>query len=160
MTAGRTRASALALALAIAAPLSAANGQDSIELAIVAGRPLQVALDRHVTITRAGQPVTGTLVDPVYAYDRLVLPAGTRLRGHVERLIAPGKAVRAQAMLSGDFSPHRQIVLTFDALELADGREIPIQTRVTGGIARVRRQVAGAAAPSAKTGRMARALFG
>ena len=152
----RVCAPALVLALVTAAPVRAA-GQDAIELVIKAGRPLQVALDQRLAVKRVGQPVTGTLVEPVYAYDRLVVPAGTKVRGHVQRLTNPGKAARLQAMLGGDFSPHRQIVLTFDTLMFGDGREIPIQTLVTGGLAHVTRQVAGAATESKKTGKVARA---
>jgi hypothetical protein len=55
---------------------------DPVPLVIAAGTPLQIALDRRVTVTRVGQSVTGTLVEPAYAYDRVVLPAGTPVRGH------------------------------------------------------------------------------
>ena len=48
----------------------------SLALVVRAGVPLRVALDARIRVKRVGQSVTGTLVEPVYAYDRVVLPAG------------------------------------------------------------------------------------
>ena len=42
-----------------------------VELVLQAARPLQVALDARVTAHHVGQRVTGTLVQPVYVYDRV-----------------------------------------------------------------------------------------
>jgi hypothetical protein len=36
---------------------------------------LRVALERRLAIKRVGEPIRGRLVDPVYVYDRVVLPA-------------------------------------------------------------------------------------
>ena len=35
-------------------------------------------------------------------------------------------------MASGDFSPNHRVVLQFDTLTLADGRNVPIRTREAG----------------------------
>lgn len=136
---------------------AAAEDPQPIALVVKAGRPLHVALDERITVRRVGQPITGTVVEPVYVYDRLVVPAGAKVRGHVRQLADPRKAARIYAMLGGDFSPHRQIVLEFDTLALADGRELPIQTVVGRGVANVKRRVAGASAATKKTGRVERA---
>lgn len=125
-----------------------------IDLVVTAGRALRVALDERVTVKRVGQPIAGILVDAVYAYDRIVVPAGTRVRGHVERLDNPSKLRRVRAMLSGDFTPARTVVLQFDALVLPDGVEMPLRTVVTHGVENLRRTVAGAEEP---TGKLARA---
>ena len=103
------------------------------------------------TITRVGQTVSGTLVEPVYAYDRVVLPVGSSVTGHVVRLDDPSKLSRARAWMSGDFSPHRTIVLEFDSVE-RDGVSIPMGTTVTGGIPHVKRQVARQPDESKKSG--------
>ena len=58
----------------------------SVELVVETGRPLRIALSERVRVARVGQPITGTLIDPVYAYDRIVVPAGTVVGGHVDAL--------------------------------------------------------------------------
>jgi hypothetical protein len=103
-----------------------------VDLIVEAGRPLRVALDARVHVTRVGQPITGTLVDPLYAYDRIVVPAGTIVRGHVERLDHQPPLGRVQALAGGDFSPNLRVVVQFDTLTLSDGSTRPIRTRVAG----------------------------
>jgi hypothetical protein len=121
-----------------------ANAQpSSVTLELKAGHPFRVALDEKVSIKRVGQPVTGTVVEAVWAYDRIVVPAGTRVRGHIARIDSGSRLVRARAYLGGDLSPPRHAILQFDALLLDDGREIAMQTVVTGGVPNVERQVAG-----------------
>jgi hypothetical protein len=110
---------------------AAQSAAPSIELIVIAGRPVRVALDQRVRIARAGQPVTGTVVEDVYAYDRVVIPAGTKALGRVARIDGASKATRAQAWLGGDFTPPRHPVLEFDTVVLNDQR-LAIQTVVTG----------------------------
>jgi len=117
-----------ALALAAAAA-GAQSDRPTVDLAVQAGRPLRVVLQERVRLRRVGQAVTGTLVEPVYSYDRIVVPAGTRVRGHVKALESLGGGARARAILSGDFTPLRRAALEFDTLIL-DGREVPISTEV------------------------------
>jgi hypothetical protein len=134
--------------LCLTASLAAATnsfGQspdETVDLILRAGRSMRVALDHRVTVHQAGQPVSGTLVEAVYVYDRVVLPMGTRLTGHIERLQQPSKTRRALAMMSGDFSPHPQTILRFDSIVDPDGQTIPIVTVVKGGTLRARPQVA------------------
>src|SRR5207249_1991270 len=52
----------------------AAAADDERDLVVVAGRPLHVTLDRRTAVKRVGQPITGTLADAVFVYDRLVIP--------------------------------------------------------------------------------------
>ena len=124
------------LAIALAALPVAAQPEEpsSIQLVAEAGRTLRVALDRRITVKGVGQSVTGKLVDAVYAYDRIVLPAGTIVRGHVEKLESASRGSRVRAILNGDFTPPRRAMLQFDLLVLGDGRTIPMQTSATEGI--------------------------
>jgi hypothetical protein len=126
---------------AITTPVRGQTSEDRVELVVAAGRPLRVALTDTATVSRVGQLVSGTLVEPVYAYDRIVLPVGTVVTGHVVRLEEPSKASRARAWLAGDFSPHRTIVLEFDAFT-RDGVSVPMGTTVSAGIPHIKRQVA------------------
>src|SRR5206468_9733055 len=105
----------------------------NITLVVAAKRPLRVAFTGTVTIRRVGQPVTATLVEPVYAYDRVVLPSGTEVTGHVARLDNPTKMNRTRALLSGDLSPHRVVVLQFDSVK-RKGELVSIETVVSAGV--------------------------
>jgi hypothetical protein len=131
------------LTAAGAQPVAAQSDQPSIDLVVAAGRPLRVALDEKTRLDRVGQPVTGTVTEPVYAYDRIVIAVGTKVRGHVAYIDSGSKFVRARAYLNGNLSPTKHAVLAFDTLLLDDGREVAIDTVVKGGIPNVRRRVAG-----------------
>jgi hypothetical protein len=118
-------------------PESAQSNDASLRLVVEDGTPLRVALDRRVVVRRVGQQVEAVLVDPIFAYDRIVIPTGTRVLGHVERRTAVSKKRRALAMLSGDFTPLHDILLQFDAIVLADGRTLPVRTQVSAGTEQV-----------------------
>jgi len=122
---------------------STPSDASSVPLVAEEGTPLRVALDRRVVIKRVGQQVTAVLADPVFAYDRIVLPAGTRVLGHVERRSSVSNKRRVAAMLSGDFTPLHDILLQFDAVVLADGRILPVRTQVSPGTEQVTLKVAG-----------------
>jgi hypothetical protein len=123
-----------------------ANAQlSSVTLELKAGRPFRVALDQKVSIKRVGQPVTGTIVEAVWAYDRIVIPAGTRVRGHIIRIDSGSRVARTRAYLGGDLSPPRLAIVQFETLVFDGGREITMETVVKGGVPNVERQVAGGA---------------
>jgi len=105
----------------------------SIPLTIPAGTPLKIALDKEVRIRSAGQPVHGKVVEPVFAFDKLVIPAGTEVNGKVAEIEAVAKKRRTIAAMNADFSPHRQVRVDFDELLLADGRRLPLKTSVSPG---------------------------
>src|SRR6478672_8923872 len=53
---------------------------------IPAGVPLRVALQNRVVIKHTGEAIQGQLVEPVYVFDRVVLPAGTVVEGRVAEI--------------------------------------------------------------------------
>ena len=128
---------AIAAAILAASP-SGAYAQDDhaavpaelVELVVEAGRPLRVALDERVNVKRVGQPVEGTLIDPLYSYDRAVVPAGTKVRGHVTALEPFTKKETAESFAAGQFGPRNRVVVGFDALVLGEGHVVPIHTAV------------------------------
>jgi hypothetical protein len=147
------------LAVVCAGPALAQVDDQAIALTIAVGRPLEVVVDQRISIKRVGQPVTGTLVEPLYAYDRIVVPAGTRVDGHIAALKEPSTITKTRAMLSGDLSPKRLVVLQFDALRL-DNATVPIHTVVTSEIPHLKRTTAPSPideAPAAGEGTVARA---
>src|SRR6516165_1570594 len=82
---------------------SAASAQDAstVDLMLRPGRSMRVARDARVAIHHVGQPITGRLGEPVYVYDRIVLPIGCRLTGHTERIEQPSKKKRTLAIAEG-----------------------------------------------------------
>jgi hypothetical protein len=121
------------------APLLAQSSESTVQLTVAAGRSLEVVLEDRITIKEVGQPVTGFVVEPIYAYDRVVVPAGTKVLGHVAALEDPSGFARTRTMLQGDFTPHRQIVMQFDTIVFDDERTMPIKTLVKTTIPHLKR---------------------
>jgi hypothetical protein len=83
---------------------------------------------------RLNEPVHAKLIDSVYAFDRIVVPGGAELQGHVTRLDAVSKWKRAQALLNGDFTPLHFARVEFTAITLPDGHTLPIHTDDSEGL--------------------------
>src|ERR1700693_961364 len=105
--------------------------QKSILLSVPTGMALKVVLDQTVRIHRVGQPVHGTIVEPVYAFDQMVIPAGTPIAGEISAIDPILKKRRIVAAMNGDLSPARQVHIVFTDLVLADGRHVPVKTDVS-----------------------------
>ena len=120
-----------------AAAPNAANPSESVKLTVAEGTPLEVALDREVRVARNGQPVTVKVVEPVYAFDKIVIPVGAVVTGKIDRIDSVSNGKRTMAALNADFTPARKVHLVFDQLILPGGKTIPIQTEVTPGTGQV-----------------------
>jgi hypothetical protein len=123
-----------ALGLLLASPLFGRQlpPTTTVSLTVPEGFPLEVVLTEKLHF-KSNEPVRAKIVDPVYAFDREVIPAGTEVVGRVTAVKSAGKLKRALTLLSGDFTPHRQVEITFETLLLSDGTQLPIQTSVVGG---------------------------
>lgn len=108
-----------------------------VTLTVPKGTSLQVALEREVRIKSVGQSVQAQLVEPVYAFDHLVVPVGSKIRGEVTRIEPVSGGKRTLAGLDGNFTPPRKIEVRFTDLKLADGKDIPLHTIVTPGSGQV-----------------------
>jgi hypothetical protein len=144
---------ALIVAFGARGRAASASDEEQIDLVVKAGSTLRVALDQRIKLRRVGQSVTGTLVEAIYSYDRSVVPAGTKVIGHIEKLEGVSKGTRVRAILRGDFTPLRRATLQFDTLVLSDGQEIPIKTQVNAGSENVSLEVAGASRRNGVVGR-------
>lgn len=80
----------------------------SFALSIPTGTPLQVALDQDIHVKKVGQPIHGRIVEPVYAFDHIVIPTGSEVNGQVTKIgeISGGK--RTPAVLDAGFTPERK----------------------------------------------------
>jgi hypothetical protein len=74
---------------------------------------------------KTGEPLEGRLLYPVYAGNRVAVPAGTALRGSVIQLDSD-RSRRIHSRLRGDFTPFHIPVVRFDQLVLPDGTLQPI----------------------------------
>jgi hypothetical protein len=125
------------------APNSAANApaERTIALSVPTGTPLQIALDREVRVKKAGQTIHARLMQPVYAFDHLVLPAGAEVNGHIARIRNPGGKQLTLSILNADFTPTRPVEVAFDDIVLADGKHLPLHAMVVPGSGQVIRLV-------------------
>jgi len=144
-------AASLSMTFGASAPSYGQASTEPIRLTLKEYQPLHIALDERIAIKRVGQTVTGTVVEPVYAYDRIAVPAGAKVTGHVAQLESPSKLTRGRTMLGGDFTPKRTVTVQFDTLTLPDGQQLAINTVVAGVGGRMKRQVAGDSKSSTKT---------
>ncbi len=116
---------------------------DPISLTVPSGAPLHVALDKRVPIKKAGVPIEAHVVEPVYVFDKMVIPAGSKVLGRVTAVDAVSKKRRAMAIANGDFTPLRVAHFDFDTLVLKDGKRLPLQTTVSPGTPNVVHLTAG-----------------
>ena len=113
----------------------------SIPLTVPAGTPLKVVLDQEVRIQKAGQPIHGKTTEPIYAFDRLLVPAGSDVTGKVAAINPVSKKTRTLAAMNADFSQNHGVHIELDEVVLKDGRQLPIHVLVAPGSSAVLRFV-------------------
>ncbi len=104
-----------------------------VHLQVGAGTPLRVYITKRVSY-RAGDVVSTKLIEPVWAFDRIVLPAGSIVQGQVTSLEAVSNMARATAMIRGDFTPLKHAEVSFSKLVLVDGRGLDTETAPSLGL--------------------------
>src|SRR3984893_362513 len=109
------------------------NETPKISLSVPSGAPLRLYLTKRLS-KRTGAPVEAKLLEPVFAFDREVIPAGTVAQGQVSRVQPVGKWQRVRAIVSGDFTPLRSAEVEFTTLILPDGNTVSTHTVVSVGL--------------------------
>ena len=104
-----------------------------VSLAVPKGTALVVAIDHDVRLEHVGQPIHARLLEPIYAFDKLVIPVGATVTGRVTQIEDPSAAKRTAAALDADFSPERYVEVEFDHIVLSGDQRIPMRTLVTPG---------------------------
>jgi hypothetical protein len=69
-------------------------------------------LDQEIRVKNVGQPIHGRIIEPVYAFDRSVIPIGLEVIGRVTKIGAISGGQRARAALDADFTPERKVEVT------------------------------------------------
>jgi hypothetical protein len=105
----------------------------TIPLTVPKGTPVQVVLDDEVRVRKAGQSIKGHVVEPIYAFDKLVIPVGTIVTGQIKNIEDVSTGKRTMSALDADFTPVHKIQVEFNELVLPDGKHIAVQTSVTPG---------------------------
>ena len=70
-----------------------------IPLRVDAGTPLRLYITKRVSY-RLNEPVQGKLVEPVWSFDRIVIPAGAMVHGRVAKLDPVPRLLRVKAINS------------------------------------------------------------
>ena len=83
------------------------------------GTSMQVEILNHYPM-KAGIPIEGRLMYPLYVGGKLAVPENTPVHGTVTEL-EPDKKERIQARLMGDFTPFHTARVQFDQLVLPEG---------------------------------------
>lgn len=108
-----------------------ASAPVKIALDVPAGTPLPVVLDKELRIRNAGQAIHGKIAEPVYAFDKMVVPAGSEVTGRVTRISSVPALKRVASAMDANFTPYRAVEITFDQLALPDGRRVALRTQVS-----------------------------
>ncbi len=107
-----------------------------VPLRVDAGTPLRLYITQRVWY-RLNAVVQAKLVEPVWAFDRVVIPAGTIVQGRVVKLDPVPKMIRLRAIVGGDFTPLKRAQVSFTNVTLPDGRALPLQTENALGLATI-----------------------
>ncbi len=94
------------------------------------------------------------MVENVYVFDHLVIPAGSRVFGQVTKVDTAPRKERVLAIANGNFTPLRQAHVDFNTLVEPDGKGIPLQSNVSQGAPSMVHMVAGGS-ETKKKGRVA-----
>jgi type IV secretory pathway VirB10-like protein len=109
----------------------------TVALTVAKGAPLQVALDQEIRVKKVGQPVHARIVEPVYAFDHIVVPVGSEVIGEITKIESLSEGKRTLAVLNADFTPLRKVEVGFHELVLPDGRRFPLHASVAPGSGQV-----------------------
>ena len=113
----------------------AADGDEApkVPLSVPSGAPLRLYLTKKIS-KRAGTPVEGKILEPVFAFDKQVIPTGSLVTGKVSQAEPVRKWLRFRALVNGDFTPLRNALVEFDTLTLPDGSKRELHTMAVMGL--------------------------
>ncbi len=100
----------------------------TVPMSVLPGTPIKVALDSEVRVRAVGQPIYGKTTEPIYAFDKLLIPIGTPVNGKISAIDAVSTKVRTLDAMDGNFSPLRGVHVQFDEIVMPDGHRLPMHT--------------------------------
>ena len=121
----------------------ASHGNErTIALTVPEGASLQIVLDKEARVRKAGQPISGHVVQPVYVFDHLVIPVGSVATGKISAIDPVSAGARTLSALNADFTPPHKLKVVFDQLTLPDGQHLALHAATVPGSGQVIRLVA------------------
>ncbi|HEY1984758.1 MAG TPA: hypothetical protein VGG85_05075 [Terracidiphilus sp.] len=94
-------------------------------------------MDEEVRLHKAGQVIHGRVMEPVYVFDRLVIPVGTVAIGRVSAIDPIPKKTKVLSALNADFSPAHKGSVVFDELILPGTKHLSLHATVEPGSGQV-----------------------
>jgi hypothetical protein len=88
----------------------------AVPLVVPAGSVLRMRIEATTFPKRAGEVVHAHLTQPVFSFDREVLPAGTEVMGHVIAFSSPSRLREIESMTSGHFGSFEKPEIQFDTV--------------------------------------------
>lgn len=127
------------ISLCSIAAFASTPGQNNVQVPLVvsAGTPLRLEVERTTFPKHVGDVVRARLAEPIYAFDKEVIPAGTEVVGHVTGFTMAPKSFRTQKILSGHFGSFRHPQIVFDTVLVKDGPPLKILATTESGSAHV-----------------------
>src|SRR6516165_3329530 len=98
-----------------------------VHLEVKAGTPLRLYVTKRASY-RVGEAVQAKVAEPVWAFDRIVIPAGTVVHGQVTELNPVPGMERAMSIVRGDFTPLKRAQVIFTNLDLP-GKSFQLDSR-------------------------------
>src|SRR5258708_35524317 len=109
----------------LTATISLAAAQEAQPLpntiVVGSGNDLRCRLDKGLRITKAGEPITARVVEPVYIGTILAIPEGSTMKGHLSSVSTTPLSKRTGRLLSVSLTPPKTANVTFDHLFLSIG---------------------------------------
>lgn len=126
-----------------------AEAQQTVNLTVDSGRPIAVIMTQKLKY-KLNEPVQARVTEPIFAFDREVIPSGTEVTGRIIGFDRPSRWTRAYSMMGGNFTPLRQPKIEFESLVLKNGTTLSLSTDVTPGMENVVRFTDKAAPPKTR----------
>ena len=82
-------------------------------------------------VREVGQAIHRRTTEPVYAFDKLLIPAGTVVNGKISAIDGVPAKIWVMDATDGNFSPARHVHVQFNELVMSDGRHVALQTVVS-----------------------------
>jgi hypothetical protein len=98
-----------------------------------AGVALRLYLTERLPM-HVGATASAKLIEPVYAFDRVVIPAGAEVTGRITSLKPASKLVRTETIMAGNFTPLHWARVEFTEVKMPDGRTLAIHTQSSIGL--------------------------
>lgn len=107
---------------------SADSGPLTVPMTVGIGIPIKIALDSDVRVHSVGQRIHGKTAEPLYVFDKLLVPLGTQINGTISAIDSIPTKTRVLAASDGNFSPLRRVYVQFDELVVSNGAHLKLQT--------------------------------